>query len=40
MPDITESPVVKKVFRGHLWIWSLVLGVMTGGGFEGDEAVV
>ena len=40
MPDITESPVVRIVFRDHLRIWSLALGVMTVGGLEGDETVV
>ena len=40
MPDIIESPVIKIVFRDHLLIWSLVLRVMAGGKFEGDEAVV
>ena len=40
MPDIIESAVVKIVFRDHLWILSLMLGVMTEHGFEGDEAVV
>ena len=40
MPDIIESPVIKIVFNDHLRIWNLVLGAMTGGGFEGDENVV
>ena len=29
IPDIIESPVIKIVFRDHLWILSLMLGVMT-----------
>ena len=28
IPDIIESPVIKIVFRDHLWIWRLLLGVM------------
>ena len=39
-PDIIESPVIKLVFHDHLWIWSLLLGVLTEDGFEGDKAVV
>ena len=38
--DIIESPVIKIVFRDHLWIWSLLLSVMTEDGFEGYEAVM
>ena len=40
IPDITESLVIKMVFRDHFWILSLLLGVMTEDRFEGDEAVV
>ena len=40
IPDIIESPVIKIVFRDHLWIWSLLVGVMTEDWFEGDEVVV
>ena len=29
MADIIEPPVIKLVFRDHLWIWGLVLGIMT-----------
>ena len=40
MNDIIESPVIKLVFCEHLWVWSLVLGVIIGGGFEGDNIAV
>ena len=37
---IIDSPVIKIVFHDQLWIWSLLLGAITGDGFGGDEAVV
>ena len=39
-PSIIGSPVNKLVFLDYLSIWSLVLGIMTGGVFEGDESAV
>ena len=40
MPGIIESPVLKMVYRDHLWIWILVLTVMKRGRLEGDVAAV
>ena len=37
---IIDSPVIKIVFHDQLWIWSLLLGAITGDGFGGDEAAV
>ena len=37
---LIESAVIKPVFRDHLRIWSLMLCVMTGEGFQGDENVM
>ena len=40
MSEIIESSLIKIVFCNALWIWDLLLGVMTGETFEGNRTTV